>query len=71
MQHVARGAALRAVRALRGISQLRLAHEAHVSRFRLSQFEFGRHDLRPDELARILQVLPEFNGVLKRLQPRP
>jgi hypothetical protein len=58
------GSTLRAVRLLRRASQVAVAHQARVSRYRLSLAECGWITLRDDELARLCRVMPELAAVL-------
>lgn len=44
----------------RNVSQIRLAKEAGISRYRLSLFEQGLHDLTHDEFKAIRKALRKF-----------
>ena len=52
---------LKAIRKAAGLSQIKLAQRAHISRFRLSLAEAESLELRPEELAAISRVIkPEI-----------
>lgn len=55
-----KGLPLRRKRLSAGLSQLRLALEARISRFRLHLCERGLYGLRPDEMARADRVIAKW-----------
>lgn len=57
MSSMLTGQKLRAIRALKGISQARLAEISGVSPTAIAQYETGRRDLRADTIRKLCDAL--------------
>ncbi len=70
-RRVTDGAALRALRTAAGLSQARLAEISGLAQHRLSAFERGAGELRPEETERLRATLADAEGVEKaRRRPK-
>lgn len=49
--------ALRAIRAIRGVSQAELAHRAGISQVSIATFESGKSDMRASTIVKLCEAL--------------